>query len=464
MTRINDHDGTDSAAERATTVDDALWELGHASPFAAVPGLDRMRALLARLGDPQIGLPVVHIGGTAGKGSTATLVAAILRAAGYRVGLHTKPHLAQVNERIVVNGVPVSDTDLHTLIVAATPAARAVEPTWYELTVALALLHFRRVGVDIAVIEVGLGGTWDGTNVVEPRVAVLTNVGLDHTEVLGDTVELIAADKVGIFKPGCVVVSGVTQPSVRKIVTAKAAAVGAPLWLLDRDFSVHDVVPEADGTRFALDLHGTRTDDLHDLHDLRISLRGAHQVTNAALAVAAVTALAPSGYPVMADAIRRGLADARLPGRLEVVGESPITVLDGAHNPDKLAALLTALGQYFTYRRLVVVVAFTLRHDYRAMLAQLVPVADRIVLTQFTARGDFGPGSSVPPADLAATLAEIAPAATVTVTLEPDALAAVHLAQTDAGAAGCVCVTGSLYLVGAVRASLLATASEIGRQ
>jgi len=450
MTGTNRNSGADGTGE--TEIDDALWELGHASPFAVVPGLDRMRALLARLGDPQIGLPVVHIGGTAGKGSTATLVAAILRAAGYRVGLHTKPHLAHVNERIVVNGAPVSDTDLRALIVAATPAARAVEPTWYELTVALALLHFRRVGVDIAVIEVGLGGTWDGTNVVEPRVAVLTNVGLDHTEVLGDTVELIAADKVGIFKPGCIAVSGVTQPSVREIVTARAAAVGVPLWLLDRDFGVRDVVPEAGGTRFALDLHGTRTDDLH------ISLRGAYQVTNAALAVAAVTALAPSGYPVTADAIRRGLADARLPGRLEVVGEAPITVLDGAHNPDKLAALLIALTQYFTYRRLVVVVAFTLRHDYRAILAQLAPVADRIVLTQFTARGDFGPGSSVPPADLAAVLAEIAPAATVTVTVEPDALTAVRLAQADAGAAGCVCVTGSLYLVGAVRASLLTTA------
>ena len=151
---------------------------------------------------------------------------------GYRTGLHTKPHLRRVNERIVVNGAPISDADLLALIEEAAPAARAVQPTWYEFTVALAFLHFRRIAVDIAVIEVGLGGTYDGTNVVQPLVAVLTNVGLDHTEILGDTVEEIARDKVAIIKPSCIAITGVTQPSVREIVAERATEVGAPLWRL----------------------------------------------------------------------------------------------------------------------------------------------------------------------------------------------------------------------------------------
>ena len=163
--------------------DELLAALATAPPFpppGTPPSLDRMRALLARLGNPHVGLPIVHIGGTAGKGSTATLTAALLHTAGYRVGLHTKPHLAHVHERIQVGGTPISDKDLRSLIAEATDAARAVGPSWFELTVALALLHFRRVSAEIAVIEVGMGGTWDGTNVVQPLVAVLTNVGLDH--------------------------------------------------------------------------------------------------------------------------------------------------------------------------------------------------------------------------------------------------------------------------------------------
>ncbi len=439
-------------------IDDLLWDLGHASAFAVKPGLDRMRALLARLGDPQIGLPVLHVGGTAGKGSTATLAAAVLRAAGYRVGLHTKPHLARVNERIVVDGAEITDAELRALIAEATPAARLLAPSWYELTVALALLHFRRIAVDIAVVEVGMGGTWDGTNVVEPRVAVLTNVGLDHTEILGDTVELIAADKVGIIKSGGIAVSGVTQPSVREIVAARAAAVSAPLWLLDREFAVRDLVPEADSTRFALDVRGT------SYEGLRVGLLGAHQVTNAAVAVAATSALTAFGYSIPAAAMRRGLAEARLPGRLEVVASEPTVVLDGAHNPDKLAALLTALRQFFPGRRLVAVVAFTARHDYRAMLAQLAPAVSALVLTRFESRGDFGPGASLDPAALVTTLTEVAPdaAATLAVTVEPDPVTAVRHAQAEAGAAGCVCVTGSLYLVGAVRGAFTVENREAG--
>lgn len=436
--------------DAASEIDTRLWALAHASPFGERPDLGRMRRLLALLGDPQTGLPVLHIGGTAGKGSTATIAAALLTAAGYRTGLHTKPHLRRVNERIVISGAPISDADLLALIAEAAPAARAVQPTWYEFTVALALLHFRRVAVAIAVIEVGLGGTYDGTNVVQPLVAVLTNVGLDHTEILGDTVEEIARDKVAIIKPGCIAITGVTQPSVQAIVAEQATRVGAPLWRLGNEIQIapgpHHRHPR--GSQWSLSARG-RT-----FNDLRIGLLGEHQITNTALAVAATEALASSGLRVSDDVIERTLPIIRIPGRLEVVAASPTVVLDGAHSPDKMDALLAALPDYFTYRRLAVVAAFTRRHDVTAMLTRLAPVVDHIVLTAFTMHGDFGPGQAIPPDELAARFATLQPRGTSAVVPEP--IAAVAAARAWANRDDCICVTGSLYLVGAVRDALVA--------
>ncbi len=437
-------------------IDARLWSLAHASPSGERPDLGRMRRLLALLGDPQIGLPVLHVGGTAGKGSTATIAAALLTAAGYRTGLHTKPHLRRVNERIVVNGAPISDADLWALIEEAAPAARAVRPTWYEFTVALAFLHFRRIAVDSAVIEVGLGGTYDGTNVVQPLVAVLTNVGLDHTEILGDTVEKIARDKVAIIKPGCIAITGVTQPSVREIVEDHAGICGVPLWLLGRDIRIRtwrndpDLDWAVDGRdRFDVDVPNRRM-----LHHLSLTLLGEHQKMNAALAIAAVVALEAYGLKVSDTVIAETLPIIRIPGRLEVVGEKPTVVLDGAHNPDKIDALLAALPAYFTYRRLVVVAAFTRRHDVAAMLARLAPVVDHIVLTSFAMHGDFGPGQAIPPEELAVLLATFQPRGTSAAI--PDPIAAVEAARAWADPNDCVCVTGSLYLVGAVRDTLVA--------
>ncbi|MGI8689634.1 MAG: bifunctional folylpolyglutamate synthase/dihydrofolate synthase [Thermomicrobiales bacterium] len=435
----------DDAAMSA--IDGRLWSLAHASPFGERPDLGRMRRLLALLGDPQNGLPVLHVGGTAGKGSTATIAAVLLTAAGYRTGLHTKPHLRRVNERIVVNGAPISDEDLLALIEEAAPAARAVQPTWYEFTVALALLHFRRIAVDIAVIEVGLGGTYDGTNVVQPLIAVLTNVGLDHTEILGDTVEEIARDKVAIIKPGCIAITGVTQPSVRDIVAERAATVGAPLWRLGDEIRIGDR-PDPALNRFNLSVNR------HVYEQIQIGLLGEHQITNAALAVAATEALASFNLPVADEVIRQTLPTIRIPGRLEVVAKSPTIVLDGAHNPDKLDALLAALPEYFHYTRLIVVAAFTRRHDVAAMLARLAPIVDHIVLTSFTMYGDFGPGQAIPPDELATLFATFQPRGTAEVV--PDPIAAVEAARGWTHPDDCVCVTGSLYLVGAVREVLVA--------
>ncbi len=436
-----------------TEIDARLWSLAHASPVGERPDLGRMRRLLAHLGDPQIGLPVLHVGGTAGKGSTATIAAALLTAAGYRTGLHTKPHLRYVNERIVVNGAPISDADLLALIEEAAPAARVVQPTWYEFTVALALLHFRRIAVDIAVIEVGLGGTYDGTNVVQPLVAVLTNVGLDHTEILGDTVEEIARDKVAIIKPGCIAITGATQPSVREIVAERASSVGAPLWRLGDEITLDVLASFQDNSSEEGEIFYLRVNEREREH-LRLGLLGAHQVKNAALAIAATDALIPHGLTVPDEILRRTLSVIRIPGRLEVVDRRPTMVLDGAHSPDKIDALLTAISHFFTYRRLVVVAAFTRRHDVAAMLARLAPVVDHIVLTSFAMYGDFGPGQAIPPEELAALLATLHPRAAAEVV--PDPIAAIAAARAWANADDLVCVTGSLYLVGAVRDTLVA--------
>jgi dihydrofolate synthase / folylpolyglutamate synthase len=420
-----------------------LEELSVPTRLGSRPGLERIRALLDAVGSPQRGLKVLHVGGTSGKGSTATIAARLLGEAGYRVGLHVKPHLESVEERFVVDGQPIASDLLAERARAIAEVARTVQPSWYELTVALALQHFRRENVDLAVVEVGLGGTFDATNVIEASGVILTNVGLDHTEVLGDTVEKIATDKAGIIKPGAPVTSGVLQPSASRIVRERCAAQGAPLWQLGEDvrFAIRDL--DAGGTRFDLHLPGA------DYADLFLAPLGAHQVANAALAVAAVARLADVGLRVEESALRRALRAVRVPGRLEVVGTRPLLVLDGAHNPDKMAALDQALAAIYPHRSIVGVLAFKRGHDLRATLAQIAPRLSRAVLTQFDSLTDYGRGQSVAPGEIAQLWEELGTPAPAIV--EADPIRAVQRALAEAGPDDVVCVTGSLYLVGVIR-------------
>lgn len=434
-------------AALAAAVDARLWSLAGPSLRGTRPSLDRMRRLLAALGEPQRDLPVVHVGGTSGKGSTCCLIAAILEAAGYRAGLHTKPHLQWVGERMTVAGAPISPAELAALLDDVAPAVDAViaggiRPSWFELVVALALLWFRRTDAAPVVVEVGLGGTWDATNVLQPLVSVLTNVGLDHMDVLGDTVEAIAADKVGILKPGAVAVTGATQPSVLRIVEERAAAVGAPLWRLGRELRLTATAVTPGGGEFDLALPGRA------FTGLRIAALGRHQLANAALAVAAVCALAPAGYAISDEAIRQGLAACRIPGRLEIVPGAPPLLLDGAHNPDKMAALAAALREVFPDVAPVVIAAMRRGHDPRATLAPLMGVARQLVLTALATTSDWGAEQSVDPHELQASIADL-PGCPVEV--EPDALVALDRARALAGRGGLVCATGSLYLVGLLR-------------
>lgn len=383
--------------------------------------LERITHLLALLGHPHLAYPTLHVGGTSGKGSTATMLAAILTAAGYKTALHTSPHLQIFNERHQIDGWVAPTSTLARLLDEMQPALMQVGadlpwglPSYFEAQVALSFLWFARQEVDVAVVEVGLGGTLDATNVIPARVAVLTNVGLDHTNILGDTVEQIAADKVGIIKPGQIVITGVTQPSVRALVAARCAAVGATLWEVTE--------PTA--------------------YDL--PLAGDFQRRNAAQAIAAAQAFVGETLPPAT--LQAGLRQARLPGRLEVVAEEPLTILDGAHNPDKMAAAAAALVAAYPHQRRIVVMGMKSDKAIQEVLPLALAQAEVLVATQFYVKGLWQP---MPAAGLAEVAQRLAPH--VTPYVVPDPLQAVALAQSLARPTDMVWVTGSLYLVGDVR-------------
>lgn len=435
MTEISEH-----------TITARIAEVSVPSRMGVKNTLAPITALLDHLEHPERKYPTVHVGGTSGKGSTATLIASILARAGYRVGLYTKPHLNSVRERFVIDGAPISPADMLDLI-ERTGHYEAEKPTWFELMTALAFQYFYEQQVDLGVIEVGLGGSYDATNVLLPEVSVLTNVGLDHTEILGDTVEKIAADKAGIIKSGRPVVTGVTQPSVIEIIQQRCRETSSPLKILGRDFSCRNIELSTHGSRF--DFHSGQGAE----RDLSLTALGHHQVTNAGLALAATQVLRGKGYSVPEPAVRGALAQTRVPGRMELAGEHPTLLLDCAHSQPKMAALAEALRALFPGRRIAGVLAFSQGHDAAATLTELAPLLSSAVLTSFNAFSDYGERRSQPPEALLALLAERFPSVERHVDL--DAARAVELARSLAGPDGLVCVTGSLFLVGQVRPVLL---------
>ena len=293
------------------------------------PGLSRVRELLHRLGDPQDGLQFVHIAGTNGKGSTAAMLASILRAAGYTAGLFTSPYLERFAERMQVNGVPVPDAEFAAVCEALQPCIAAMDdpPTEFELVTAAAMLWFRRRGCDVVVLEVGLGGRLDATNVIAaPACAVITNIGLDHTEILGDTLEQIAREKAGILKPGTRAVSYPQTPEVRAVLHEICAQRGIPLTEVDAA-AIAPLTDGVDGQAFTY--RGA---------EYTLPLLGAHQLRNAAVALETVTALRARGWRIPDAAVRAGLAQVRWPARFELLRRAPWFVLDGGHNPQCIQA------------------------------------------------------------------------------------------------------------------------------
>jgi dihydrofolate synthase/folylpolyglutamate synthase len=412
---------------------------------AAGPGdlkLERMRALLRLLGDPHDRVRLVHVTGTKGKGSTCAMLAAVLRAAGYRVGLFTSPHLEHVEERVQVDGVPISHAELAARMEEVADAMRALDPhgppvTFFEIGTAIGFLHFCYRRCDVAVIEVGLGGRFDSTNVCNPLVSVVTNVGFDHMAQLGNTLEAIAFEKAGVIKRRVPVVSGVTQEGPREVVRKIAAEMGAPLWEVETDFRwewvgrnrVWSVVVTTPRTRYG---------------DLTIGLWGDHQAANAAVAVAAIERLRETGMPISDDAIADGLRSVRWPARVELISMRPYIVLDTAHNLPSTEALVNTLRQSTAFDAAVKRVVFAVSADkqYREMLRVLAGYFDHFHLTT------YGNPRCVPPEKLATALAEVAPGKTFTT--HATALEAWTAARA-AGKDDLICVTGSVFLAGELR-------------
>lgn len=308
------------------------------------PGLDTTRALLDALGHPEAGLAAVHVAGTNGKGSTCALVAQGLRALGLPVGLTTSPHLVRFHERFQINGTPIADDELARHIDTVETAALDIErktglvPTFFECALAIAFLHFREHGVKLAVVETGMGGRLDATNVLTPLVSVITRIAMDHMQYLGDTLSAIAAEKAGILKPGRPAVVGAMPDGAFAVIAATAKRVGAPLIDVREAVSVRRVSGDLESQRLAIS-----TPD-RDYGTLRTPLAASYQAENVANAVATLEALRDRiGLPLPDDVVRRALAEVSWPGRLQCVRRDPFVILDGAHNPDGAAALARAL-------------------------------------------------------------------------------------------------------------------------
>jgi dihydrofolate synthase/folylpolyglutamate synthase len=404
--------------------------------------LARMRALLDRLGAPEAGLRSVLIAGTKGKGSTAAMLAEILRAAGLRAGLAVKPHLIDYRERIQVDGGMVSRAEVVRLVRLVQPAIEAGRAdswgpaTYVEATVAMAILAFRRARVDVAVIEVGIGGRLDATNTTDPAVSVITPISYDHMELLGHTLAEIAREKAGIIRPGRPVVSAPQEPEAQAVLDDAVRAAGSPLVLVGRDVAYEVVRSSLDGVEARI--RGRR-----GTYDVHIPLLGRHQAVNAAAAAAAAEALLPAGPEP--EAVRRGIAAVRWPARVELIARHPYTIVDAGHNPASMAALRATLQELLGGRRLVAVFGMLATKDYHAVTALLAPLAAAVVTTT--------PDNphALTAADLAAEVRRYTPH----VEAVDDSREAVARARRLAGPDDVLLVTGSFYFVGAARAQLL---------
>ncbi len=394
-----------------------------------LPGLGRITALLEALDHPERRFSIVQVGGTNGKGSVAVMMASVLRAAGLGVGLYTSPHLCSFRERIRVNGQAIPEAAVIEGVEHLWPLIRQLDPTVFEAVTALALAHFARQGVDLAVLEVGMGGRLDATTVGEPLVSVIAPVDYDHQAFLGWSLGEIAAEKVAIVRSGRAVAAAQADP-VAEILSQRAASVGVPLWLEGRELSWSLLSRDLSGQKLRLSGPGWAVDDLF------LPLLGSFQPQNALLAVAAVKALAHAGTRVPDDAIREGLGRVRWPGRFEVVGREPWVILDGAHNPGGAQALAVSLRDAFGDQPKTLILGISVDKDKAGILKAVVPVASRLILTASSHP------RATPPEELRALLPPTEARVEVTRSVAEALSLALSLPRTPI-----ICVTGSLFTV-----------------
>jgi dihydrofolate synthase / folylpolyglutamate synthase len=428
--------------------------------------LDRMRQLLTRLGQPDAGMKIVHVAGTKGKGSTSAMVAAMLTAAGYRTGLFSSPHLERIEERFAVDGEPCNGAELTSLVDRVKSVVRVMDdeaasegdpaggPTYFDVTTAMALLHFVERQADAAILEVGLGGRLDSTNVCLPVVSVITSISFDHMKQLGNTLASIAREKAGIIKPGVPVVSGVTDPEAQTVVADIALEHGCRLIQLGRDFSFSyrpPLVTSSNTAQGSIDFTYNIPGQDQTMSELQLAMRGPHQASNAAIALATIEELRHQGWCVSAEATRLGLLRANLPGRVEVITGEPTVVLDTAHNPASARALIESLKELPTPTCRTLILSISHDKDVRAIVETLAPHFDRFIVTQYQENP-----RAVPAESLAKTLTGVIDGRTADVSLCAIPSQAWQYVRQTAMPGEWICIAGSFYLAAEMRRLVIA--------
>ncbi len=404
----------------------------------ALYDLRRVDELLSILGDPQKKASSVHITGTNGKGSVAIMVASALTASGYSTGLYTSPHLHSWRERIRVDGELISEEELAGLVTELKPYVEEVNEratygqlTTFEFLTGMAFAYFGKRGVKFQVLEVGMGGKFDATSVITPLVAIITTIGLDHTDVLGETVAQIAAEKCGIIKPESTVVISPQPPEAAELIEQTCAERGAKLLVVGKDVKWRSLSADLDGQRF--EVKGRKGE-----YELFLPVLGEHQMVNAATAVAALEVLSERGFNIPADKIAKGFKKVEWPGRFQLLRRNPPLVVDGAHNIDAARSLKKALKQYFDFEKAILVMGASDDKNIEGVIAELAPLFDRVIVTRSRHP------RAMAPASLAAEFARHG----IKARIAEDVPAALSQALSMAGEKDLVCLAGSLFIVG----------------
>lgn len=406
--------------------------------FGCRPGLDRTAKLLDLLGNPHKKLKLIHVAGTNGKGSTTAMMANILKCAGYRTGTYISPHLYRNTERMAINGIEITEYDFVSLALEVIDKVKFMrdngldEPTQFEMYTAMAFLYFERKKVDFAVIEVGLGGRYDATNVIDPLLSVITSISYDHTDILGDTIEKIAYEKAGIIKEGRpVILYPQLFPEAAAVIEEVSREKKAGLLKVD----TASVISKSYG------ISGQVINfkyDGYDIQDMKLPLIGDHQLINAAVALTAIAELNKMGYAIGAEAVRKGIGTVEWPCRLSIVSSEPLILIDGAHNEDGINSLQGALSKYFSNRKIIFVIGMLKDKDYGYAVRKLMPMASQVIATEPLSE------RSLP----AAAMAEAVKPYCTSVSPEPDIIKAIEKAKKLYEKDSMICICGSLYLAG----------------